>query len=86
MLLCDQNGTEFTINVQDEDGRLSIFDFLDDTECLKSFKHGARLDLSDNTGNSLFHHACIQGEVDSLHSPEERSCGQYSADRATTAY
>jgi ankyrin repeat protein len=66
-LLCKQNGTELVIDAQDEDGRPPIFDFLDDTECLEIFiEHGARLDLSDNAGNSLFHQACIQGEVDSL--------------------
>lgn len=67
MLLCNQNGTELAIDAQDEDGRPPIFDFLDDTECLKIFiEHGARLDLSDNAGNNIFHHACIQGELDSL--------------------
>ncbi|KAL4793748.1 ankyrin repeat-containing domain protein [Aspergillus venezuelensis] len=58
---------ELDIDAQDEDGRPPIFDFLDDAECLKTlYTHGARLDLSDNTENTVFHHACIQGESKSL--------------------
>ncbi|GES65135.1 ankyrin repeat protein [Aspergillus terreus] len=73
-LLCNQNGTELEIDAQDEDGRPPIFDFLDDPECLKILvKHGARLDLCDTAGNSLFHHACIQGEVDSLKTLQQLS-------------
>ncbi|EGE78806.2 ankyrin repeat protein [Blastomyces dermatitidis ATCC 18188] len=57
------------INAQDEDGRPPIFDFLDDLECMKCLiRHGAKLDLLDNSGNNLIHHICIQGESDSLES------------------
>ncbi|KLJ05610.1 hypothetical protein EMPG_10906 [Blastomyces silverae] len=57
------------INAQDEDGRPPIFDFLDDLECMKCLiRHGAKVDLLDNSGNSLIHHMCIQGESDSLES------------------
>lgn len=64
-LLSGGNGeTELEIDAQDEDGRPPIFDFLDDLECLKILvHHGARLDLLDNAGNSLVHHACIQAET-----------------------
>lgn len=66
-LLCNKLGSELEIDAQDEDGRPPIFDFLDDTDCLKIFiRHDARLNLFDSDGNSIFHHACIQGEVDSL--------------------
>ncbi|KAL4963682.1 ankyrin repeat protein [Aspergillus stella-maris] len=55
------------IDAQDEDGKPPIFDFLDDVECLMIFvRHGARLDLSDNEGNTILHHACIQGQTKSL--------------------
>ncbi len=64
-LLCQQDGLQ--INAQDVDGRPPIFDFLDDPECMKLLvDHGARLDLVDNSGKSVFHHACIQDESDAL--------------------
>ena len=45
------------------DGRPPIFDFLDYSECLETLiTHGARLDLLDTSGKSLYHHACIQNE------------------------
>ncbi|KAL4939169.1 ankyrin repeat-containing domain protein [Aspergillus oleicola] len=69
-LICDRRNdptAELEIDAQDEDGRPPIFDFLDGGECLMILRsHGARLDLSDNTGNTVFHHACIQGESKSL--------------------
>ena len=55
------------INAQDVDGRPPIFDFLDDPNCMEVLINaGARLDLLDNSGKSTFHHACIQGEIESL--------------------
>ena len=55
------------INAQDVDGRQPIFDFLDDPECMEVLiDAGARLDLLDKSGKSVFHHACIQGEDESL--------------------
>ncbi|KAL4957555.1 ankyrin repeat protein [Aspergillus filifer] len=69
-LICDRpedTTAELDIDAQDEDGRPPIFDFLDDGDCLKILhNHGARLDISDNTGNTVFHHASIQGESKSL--------------------
>lgn len=55
------------INAQDVDGRPPSFDFLDDTRCLEVLINaGARLDLLDSSGKSIFHHACIQDENESL--------------------
>ena len=65
-LLCGRE-TEPHINVQDADGRPPIFDFLDDPICMQILvDHGARLDLLDNLGRSVFHHACIQDEYGAL--------------------
>lgn len=55
------------INAQDVDGRPPLFDFLDDPKCMEVLINaGARLDLLDNSGKSIFHHACIQDENESL--------------------
>lgn len=65
-LLCGGD-TGSHINVQDVDGRPPIFDFLDDPTCIQTLvKHGARLDLLDISGRSVFHHACIQDENNTL--------------------
>jgi ankyrin repeat protein len=64
-LLCGDDGPH--INMQDVDGRPPIFEFLDDPDCLELFlNHGARIDLLDTSGKSLFHHACIQDESEAL--------------------
>ena len=56
-----------SINIQDIDGRPSLFDFLDDPTCVETLVGcGARLDLLDESGKSVFHHACIQDENASL--------------------
>lgn len=67
-LLCDgENETCAHINAQDEDGRSPLFEFLDDSECVEILvRHGARLDLLDKSGKSVFHHACIAGEYEQL--------------------
>ena len=55
------------IDTQDVDGRPPIFDFLDDPECMEILiSNGARVDLTDNTGKNLFHHASIQDEDEAL--------------------
>lgn len=65
-LLCGGESGEH-INAQDVDGRPPIFDFLDDPKCVEILINaGARLDVLDNSGKSVFHHACIQGENESL--------------------
>lgn len=65
-LLCSGEN-ELHVNAQDVDGRPPIFEFLDDPTCLEILiKHGARLDLLDSSGKSLFHHACIQDENEAL--------------------
>lgn len=65
MQLCGQNGEH--INALDEDGRSPIFDFLDDSACVEQLIHaGARVDLVDCAGSSVFHHACIQDEAETL--------------------
>ncbi|KAL4933218.1 ankyrin repeat domain-containing protein [Aspergillus undulatus] len=76
-LICGGNtdtDAELDIDACDEDGRPPIFDFLDDEECILILhRHGARLDLSDNSGSTVFHHACIQGELKSLETLVELS-------------
>ena len=65
-LLCDRE-TAPHINAQDVDGRPPIFDFLDDPKCIQMLINtGARLDLLDTSGKSIFHHVCIQDESESL--------------------
>lgn len=65
-LLCD-HGNRAHINAQDVDGRPPIFEFLDDPECLELLiSHGAGLDFMDVSGKSIFHHACIQDEIEAL--------------------
>ena len=55
------------INAQDVDGRPPLFDFLDDPQCLEVLiSAGARLDLLDTSGKSIFHHASMQDEPESL--------------------
>ncbi|CAF9912195.1 MAG: hypothetical protein ALECFALPRED_007902 [Alectoria fallacina] len=55
------------LDAQDVDGRPPIFDFLDDPKCMEVLINaGARLDLLDTSGKSVFHHACIQEENESL--------------------
>ena len=65
-LLCDgEDGPH--INAQDVDGRPPIFDFLDDPKCVEILiNSGARLDSLDSSGKSVFHHACMQNETESL--------------------
>jgi ankyrin repeat protein len=70
-LLCaGSNGSDESsahINAQDEDGRPPIFNFLDDPECMELLIcHGARLDLRDNSGKNIFHHAGIQDDCKQL--------------------
>ena len=65
-LLCGAHN-EMHINAQDYDGRPPIFEFLDDCECIKMLsQHGARLDLTDDSGKNVVHHACIQDESECL--------------------
>lgn len=65
-LLCNGK-SEAHINAQDVDGRPPIFDFLDDPKCMEVLINaGARLDFLDTSGKSIFHHACMQDENESL--------------------
>ncbi|KAF2475797.1 ankyrin [Lindgomyces ingoldianus] len=65
-LLCNSKSKKH-INIQDADGRPPIFDFLDDQECIEILlQNGARLDLTDESGKNIIHHACIQDEKESL--------------------
>ena len=65
LLCCGESGPH--MNAQDVDGRPPLFDFLDDPQCLEVLiSAGARLDLLDTSGKSVFHHACIQDESESL--------------------
>ena len=59
-LLCMGQSTT-CINDQDNDGRSPLFEFLDSAECVEILiKYGARLDVLDSSGRSVFHHACMQ--------------------------
>lgn len=65
-LLCNVESLTH-INTQDVDGRPPIFEFLNNFEIIETLvSHGARLDLHDNSGKSIFHHVCIQDESDTL--------------------
>ncbi|KAL8876911.1 MAG: hypothetical protein Q9198_004973 [Flavoplaca austrocitrina] len=65
-VLCEGK-TEPQVNAQDVDGRSPIFDFLDDPICVQTLiEHGARVDMLDFSGKSVFHHACIQNESEAL--------------------
>ena len=65
-LLCDEEKDPH-VNAQDADGRPPIFDFLNDPICIQVLMdHDARLDLLDNSGKSVFHHACMQNEIRAL--------------------
>lgn len=65
-LLCNAENKSH-VNTQDSDGRPPIFDYLDDAECVEVLiRHGARLDLRDDLGRTIFHHACIEGENETL--------------------
>lgn len=65
-LLCGrEHGSH--VNAQDVDGRPPMFDFLDDPMCMEMLiDAGARLDLLDTSGKSVFHHSCMQDETESL--------------------
>lgn len=55
------------INMKDYNGRSPVFDFLDDSDCVEVLvRHGAKVDITDDSGQNAFHHACIHGEDDSL--------------------
>jgi ankyrin repeat protein len=65
-LLCNTE-SKVHINTQDNEGRLPIFEFLDDATCVETLVNaGARLDLADNDGKTVFHHICAQDEDQSL--------------------
>ena len=65
-LFCTEGESEH-INAQDNDGRPPLFEFLDDASCVGMLvKHGANLDLLDGSGKSVFHHACIQDNEETL--------------------
>ncbi|KAJ4138774.1 hypothetical protein NW768_002647 [Fusarium equiseti] len=65
-LLC-RSSCNTHINTQDLDGRPPIFNFLDDPHYVETLiSHGARLDLLDNDGKTVFHHVCEQGRHEVL--------------------
>ncbi|KAL9029778.1 MAG: hypothetical protein Q9196_002020 [Gyalolechia fulgens] len=62
------------VNAQDADGRPPLFDFLDDPLCIEVLTDaGARLDPLDASVKSVFHHASIQNENESLELLLQRS-------------
>lgn len=55
------------LNIQDEDGRPPIFDFIGDTESLAlMISQGADLALNDNEGKNIFHHICAHDDSEAL--------------------
>lgn len=65
-LLCTGDGGPY-INGQDVDGRSPILDFLDGPECIDILiSAGARLDLVDHSGKTIFHHASRQNHSEAL--------------------
>ncbi|CAG9946812.1 unnamed protein product, partial [Clonostachys rosea f. rosea IK726] len=64
------------INTKDYVGRTPVFEFLDDPACVEVLlQHGAKLEITDDVGRTVFHHACIEGQDASLqamllHSPD----------------
>ncbi|RYP44901.1 hypothetical protein DL769_011491 [Monosporascus sp. CRB-8-3] len=65
-VLCNTKDTTH-INIKDYNGRPPVFDFLDDANCVEILvRHGAKVDITDDSGQNAFHHACIQGEDASL--------------------
>jgi ankyrin repeat protein len=64
------------INTKDYVGRTPVFEFLDDPACVEVLlQHGAKLEITDDVGRTVFHHACIEGQDTSLqamllHSPD----------------
>ncbi|KAI0531921.1 ankyrin [Xylaria digitata] len=65
-VLCNTKDTRH-INIKDYTGRTPVFDFLDDANCVETLlQHGAKLNITDDSGQNPFHHACIHGEDASL--------------------
>ncbi|KAI1748630.1 ankyrin repeat protein [Xylaria castorea] len=65
-VLCNTKNTTH-INIKDYNGRPPVFDFLDDAYCVEILlRHGAKVDITDHSGQNAFHHACIHGEDASL--------------------
>lgn len=65
-VLCNAEATTH-INITDYNGRPPVFDFLDDANCVEVLlRHGANVEVTDSLGQNAFHHACIQGQDDSL--------------------
>lgn len=64
-LLCAGEGEH--INTQDEDGRSPLFEFLDDCVCTEYLlESGAQVDVMDDSGSTVFHHACTEDESETL--------------------
>lgn len=55
------------VNAQDGDGRPPLFDILDTPECVALLlQRGAFPSICDNKGRTAIHHACMEGQVESL--------------------
>ena len=65
-LLCAGDESD-QINAQDTDGLPPLFEYLDDARCVQMLlNYSASIDLLDKTGKSVFHHACIQDNMETL--------------------
>jgi len=65
-LLCSVQSMKH-VNIQDNEGRSPVFEYLDETECIETIvQHGARLDLLDTMGKTVLHYTCIQDKSDTL--------------------
>ncbi|KAF7136756.1 hypothetical protein CNMCM5793_006225 [Aspergillus hiratsukae] len=67
-LLCQKSERDQShLNAQDEDGRPPLFDLLNDSTCVEELiRHGADLNIQDNTGKNVYHHVCVHDESESL--------------------
>jgi len=64
-LLCSNPKVSF--NARDDYGRTPLFELLDSPSCIsKLISYGADLSVADGSGNSVFHSACIEHELDAL--------------------
>lgn len=64
-LLANQQG--ILINSQDEEGRTPVFELLDSPACVRALaEHGADFSISDKSGGTAVHYACMEDKSEAL--------------------